>query len=81
MNSSGRRLGEELYSVHQVLRQFLSEVLLIDPLQAEHEACRMEHGLSKTTLKRLALFLEVIANCGGTEPKCMGTYRQTLELE
>lgn len=78
LNASGRRLGEELYTVHRVLRQFLAEMLLIDAERAEEEACRMEHGLSKSTLKRLALFLEVITGCGGGNPQCLGEYRKTV---
>jgi DtxR family transcriptional regulator, Mn-dependent transcriptional regulator len=78
LNPSGKKLGEEIFAVHRVLRQFLTDALLIEPQLAEQEACRMEHGLSKTTLRRLRLFLEAITNCSGGDPKCLGGYRKEL---
>jgi DtxR family transcriptional regulator, Mn-dependent transcriptional regulator len=78
LNPSGKRLGEQIFAVHRILRQFLTEALLIDPQLAEQEACRMEHGLSKSTLRRLALFLEAITNCSGGDPKCLSNFRRDL---
>ncbi|MCX6831990.1 MAG: metal-dependent transcriptional regulator [candidate division Zixibacteria bacterium] len=78
LNPSGKKLGEEIFAVHRILRQFLTDALLIEPQLAEQEACRMEHGLSKTTLRRLRLFLEAITNCGGGDPKCLSSYRKEL---
>lgn len=78
LNPSGKKLGEEIFTVHRVLRQFLTDALLIEPQVAEQEACRMEHGLSKTTLRRLRLFLEAISSCDGGHPKCLSVYRKEL---
>lgn len=78
LNPSGKKLGEQIFAVHRILRQFLTEALLIDSQLAEQEACRMEHGLSKTTLRRLTLFLEAITNCSGGDPKCLSAYRREL---
>jgi DtxR family transcriptional regulator, Mn-dependent transcriptional regulator len=78
LNPSGKRLGEQIFAVHRTLRQFLTEALLIEPQLAEQEACRMEHGLSKATLRRLTLFLEAITNCSGGEPKCLSSYRKDI---
>ena len=80
LNPSGKKLGEELYQVHSVLRQFLTEILLLDPKEAEREACLMEHGLSKTTLKRLTLFLDVVDNCGNGKPGCLRRYKNTVTV-
>lgn len=79
LNQEGERLGEELYNVHRTLRRFLADVLLLDPKQADEEACRMEHGLSKATLRRLTLFLDVIRACNNNSPKCMGIYRKSVD--
>jgi DtxR family transcriptional regulator, Mn-dependent transcriptional regulator len=78
LNPSGRKLGEQIFGVHRVLRQFLTDALMVDAQEAEQEACRMEHGLSKTTLRRLTLFLEAISNCGGGDPKCLSSFRRGL---
>ncbi len=79
LNEEGERLGEEIYSVHRTLRRFLCEILLLEPKQADEEACRMEHGLSKATLRRLRLFLDVIDSCNSGTPNCMGIYRQSID--
>lgn len=78
LNESGRRLGAELYGVHRTLRRFLSDILLLDVHQADVEACRMEHGLSKATLKRLTLFLDAIERCGQGAPSCLSVYRRAV---
>ncbi len=78
LQPAGRKMGESIFAVHQVLRRFLADALLIEPQVAEQEACRMEHGLSKTTLRRLSLFLEAITNCSGGDPKCLSRYRRRL---
>ncbi len=78
LNSEGEKLGEQLYSVHRTLRRFLADVLLLDADQADEEACRMEHGLSRATLKRLTLFLDAVNGCGGGNPGCLGRFRQSI---
>jgi DtxR family Mn-dependent transcriptional regulator len=78
LNTDGERLGEQLYSVHRTLRRFLADVLLLEANQADEEACRMEHGLSRATLKRLTLFLDAVNGCGGGNPGCLGRFRQSL---
>lgn len=78
LNSDGEKLGAQLYSVHRTLRRFLAEVLLLDANKADEEACRMEHGLSRSTLKRLTLFLDAVNGCGGGHPGCLGRYREAI---
>jgi DtxR family Mn-dependent transcriptional regulator len=78
LEESGRRLGREIYAVHRTLRRFLAEVLLVDSDQADEEACLMEHGLSKSTLRRMSLFLDTITNCSEGKPGCMTVYRQAI---
>ncbi|MBK7091508.1 MAG: metal-dependent transcriptional regulator [bacterium] len=78
LNSDGEKLGEQIYSVHSTIRRFLAEVLLLDAEKADEEACRMEHGLSRSTLRRLSLFLDAVNGCGGGNPGCLGRYRQSI---
>ncbi len=78
LNNDGEKLGAQLYSVHRTLRRFLAEVLLLDANKADEEACRMEHGLSRSTLKRLTLFLDAVNGCGGGNPGCLGRYREAI---
>jgi DtxR family Mn-dependent transcriptional regulator len=79
LNATGERLGAEIYGAHRTLRRFLSDVLLLDPDTADAEACRLEHGLSKATLRRLTLFLDVIHSCNSGAPSCMGIYKNAID--
>lgn len=78
LEESGRKLAREIYSVHRTLRRFLADVLLVDSRQADEEACMMEHGLSKSTLRRMSLFLDAITNCSEGKPGCMAIYRKAI---
>lgn len=77
----GTQRAEEVYELHKVLLRFLADVLLMDREEAEKEACLMEHGLSKKTLRRLVLFLEAVEQCSGSQPGCLGMFRRAVEDE
>jgi len=63
LTKEGRTFAEEITRKHQVLKDFLLNVLQIDPDTAEDTACRMEHAIDKQTLERLVSFLEYIHQC------------------
>jgi Mn-dependent DtxR family transcriptional regulator len=53
----GYKLAEEVYNRHQALTQFL--VLIgVDKEQAENDACRIEHVISKETYYCIANFVK-----------------------
>jgi DtxR family Mn-dependent transcriptional regulator len=79
LEPKGRQRALQVYAGHRVLLRFFTDVLLLDSESAERDACRMEHGLSKKTLNRLVLFLEAVEKCSGTEPGCLGMFRQAVE--
>ena len=59
----GKRIARDVTHRHQVLKDFLLNVLQIDPKTAEDNACRMEHAIDKKTIDRLILFIEYIHVC------------------
>ena len=63
LTRKGRKLAEEIYRKHLVLKDFLLNILRIDPDTAEETACRMEHGIDKKTLERLVCFIDYIHKC------------------
>ena len=63
LTREGRKFAEEITRKHQVLKDFLLNVLRIDPDTAEKTACRMEHAIDKKTLERLVCFIEYIHEC------------------
>ncbi|PID40176.1 MAG: DtxR family transcriptional regulator [Proteobacteria bacterium] len=63
LTKSGKRIGKDMRHKHEVLDQFLTEVLKIDAETANEEACKMEHALSTETLDSLVDFMEFIQAC------------------
>jgi DtxR family Mn-dependent transcriptional regulator len=66
LTKNGAKVGREMRRRHEVLRQFLTDILNIRPKTADEEACMMEHALSTATLNRLADFMEFIQICPRT---------------
>ncbi len=66
LTSEGAKVGGEMRRRHEILRQFLTDILDIKPKVADEEACMMEHALCTHTLNRLADFMEFIQICPRT---------------
>lgn len=60
LTRKGENIAEEIYSRHQTLFKFLNEILGIDPRTADEDACRMEHTISSTALKKLIEFIKTL---------------------
>jgi len=60
LTQKGENIAEEIYSRHQILFKFLNEILRIDPRTADEDACRMEHTISSTALKKLIEFIKTL---------------------
>jgi DtxR family transcriptional regulator, Mn-dependent transcriptional regulator len=58
LTDDGRERAASVYRTHSALYQFLHGVLGVPAETADADACRLEHGLSETTLGRLMQFLE-----------------------
>ncbi len=66
LTRKGASIAREITRRHQVLRDFLQKVLLLDPENAEKNACRMEHAMDKAVIDRLVQFIEYIHHCPRT---------------
>lgn len=60
LTQKGENIAEEIYSRHQTLFKFLNQILGIDPRTADEDACRMEHTIGSTTLKKLVDFTKTL---------------------
>ncbi|MGQ9650882.1 MAG: metal-dependent transcriptional regulator [Phycisphaerae bacterium] len=69
LTRDGEEAAREVVRRHEVLRDFLVKVLLIDEVEADEQACRMEHAISRSTLERLIEFAEFVERCprGGSK--------------
>lgn len=58
LTAKGRAVGRQQVRMHQVLMHFLVDILQLPPDLAEHDACLMEHAISRATVERLVEFIE-----------------------
>jgi Mn-dependent DtxR family transcriptional regulator len=54
----GREKATEVTRRHRVLKAFLTDILGVEPIKADSDACRMEHVVSDETMDRLVDYLE-----------------------
>jgi DtxR family Mn-dependent transcriptional regulator len=62
LTSSGEKLAQDICERHEILFQFLTKILKVDPKIAGEEACKMEHSISPDTLKKFRQFLKRFDN-------------------
>ena len=58
LTQDGAGIAREINLQHQIIFNFLTNVLKIDSKTADQDACKMEHAVSPITLKRLVEFME-----------------------
>jgi DtxR family Mn-dependent transcriptional regulator len=69
LTAEGAKIGQDVCQRHRTLRQFLVEILNVDPALAEGDACRMEHVVSRMSMERLTKLLDFVLNCPRGEAK------------
>jgi len=62
LTANGKKIANEVRWRHSKLKQFLVDVLDVDPKIAEKDACLMEHAVSAHTMIRLINYLETGGN-------------------
>jgi DtxR family transcriptional regulator, Mn-dependent transcriptional regulator len=60
LTAAGQEIAQDVHKRHQVIRQFLSEVLGIGGDAAEANACRMEHIMDADVLERLSCLVDFV---------------------
>ena len=67
LTPQGSRVAGQIIHRHDVLRDFLIEVMGADEVEAEQNACRMEHSVSPAVLRRFVMFARFLeeAPAGG----------------
>lgn len=68
LTEEGERIASEIKDKHDILFRFLTEFLMIDPKEAEKEACCIEHSISTETFERLTKFFKFLER-GFTDEK------------
>ncbi len=63
LTPKGDRIAKDVVRRHEILRDFLVNVLAVDATEAEQAACSMEHSISRDVLERLVRFAEFVETC------------------
>jgi len=67
LTKEGKISGRKIYDSHKILITFLKEILNTDARTAEKDACKIEHGISGNTVKRLIAFVKFVETCPHSE--------------
>ena len=63
LTPAGAAAAQKVLRRHEALRDFFVKVLSIDAAEANANACRMEHAISKRVVERLVEFAEFVETC------------------
>jgi len=63
LTREGKISGGKIYDSHKILIRFLKDILNTDARTAEKDACKIEHGMSGNTVKRLIAFVKFVETC------------------
>ncbi len=63
LTDQGQLIANDVIQRHEVLEQFLSQVLGLPHDEADENACLMEHSISRPILERLIQFVEYFQTC------------------
>ncbi len=60
LTESGRALARDIYSRHKTIKTFFVDILGIDPVTADKEACSIEHVLSTASIGKLDEYISTV---------------------
>ncbi len=79
LTPEGMRIAESIYQRHKTIRQFLTDILNVDPETADNDACQMEHVLSRESLSQLTKFIDFILKYPHRSPKWLKSFHHYIE--
>lgn len=63
LTARGEDVAGKIVGRHTVLKDFFQHILMLDPVAAEENACRVEHAMDDEAMDRLVRFLGFLRNC------------------
>ena len=63
LTAQGEAIAEDILHRHEQLRSFLRDTLQVEAGEADATACRMEHIISSSIIRKLVRFAHFIENC------------------
>lgn len=70
LTEEGLKIAEEIKRRHDLISEFLVNILKIDPEIAEKDACKIEHSVSSITIDRLVKLVEYVKACSQDNSRC-----------
>ena len=71
LTEKGKKISGYIYNKHQLLSDFFHNLLQLDPIAAEQEACKVEHALMPETCVQLHKFMQFVKSAEmEKEPWC-----------
>lgn len=66
LTPAGRAIAQDIIHRHETLKEFFVAALQLSPVEAEANACRIEHAIDPAAVDRLVHFLRFIKICPRT---------------
>jgi DtxR family Mn-dependent transcriptional regulator len=78
LTERGRAMAEQLAIRHLIVRNFLEEILALEPDQAEATTCDMEHAVNRQALERFVCFLVFVQRHAPPRLNWLDAFRQFI---
>ncbi|MCH9008711.1 metal-dependent transcriptional regulator [candidate division KSB1 bacterium] len=75
LSEEGQNISHAIQSMRKIFKKFLVEVLQVDREQAEIDACKIEHLLSRETGEKLLNFMKFLSSDDTDVQHFLQTYR------
>jgi len=62
LTEKGRKIAEDTAKRHFIIKKFLTDILDVDEVTAETEACKLEHSMSMSTMEKLNDYIKRVTN-------------------
>ena len=63
LTEKGEKVAQEVIFKHNILYDFFANILELDELEADQNACKIEHSISSKALEKLKKFMEDYKKC------------------
>ena len=81
LTAEGKKIAKLIHRRHQVLNNFLQNVLQIDTDKANKTACRMEHVIDEETFERFVAFIEYVNSCPRANDSLLDSFVHYLKTK
>lgn len=79
LTDKGEKITEELRKRHEIICNFLENVLLVDKEIVDKNANNIEYGVSEEVLEKFVRFLTFMQTCSCKEPKWIKSFKYYSE--